>query len=66
MMKNKSLISIIAFIFIVSLWSCQSPAGPENPIKESVELWVISSPWHAFIWLDGGIQENEQMPLYLV
>jgi hypothetical protein len=54
MMKNKSLISIIAFIFIVSFWSCQSPAGPENPIKKSVELWVISSPWHAFIWLDGG------------
>lgn len=53
MIKNHFLISIIAFIVIVSFWSCSSPAGPDSSGSAYAEITVWSKPWHAFIWMDG-------------
>jgi len=46
----------LLLIFMVSLWSCKNPHGPDY---EDIELegfgtlWIYSTPWHADIWIDG-------------
>lgn len=46
----------LLLIFMVSLWNCKNPHGPDY---EDIELegfgtlWIYSTPWHADIWLDG-------------
>ena len=46
----------LLLIFMVSLWSCKNPHGPDFgdiELEGFGTLWIYSTPWHAYIWLDG-------------
>ena len=56
MLRRHLIVALMISSFAVSLWSCKSPAGPDdskNGTQKVATVYVYSEPWHANIWLDG-------------
>lgn len=57
MIKRHISASVIILIAGIFMWSCQSPAGPDNQnpgtYENTIQVVIYSDPWHADIWVNG-------------